>query len=548
MAQEAVPDGGVSFGTIDAATVRVFAVRHVAQETVRGRYRQRVLGLPNAGHGTGVVVDRRGVIVTAKHVVEGARHVAVRLPGGGPVLPTRVVYLDPDLDFAILLVVAPRPLTAIELSETNAGLAVRQTVDAIGYPFDANRSQPQSARGIISGVLDDGHLQLDMSLNPGNSGGPLLDADEHLVGIIVARADPTQGAQGIGIAVPIEPVRQAYEQVLRRGQLSRAFRALRADLEPAARGAEVVDAIVRLGGADLLREAADFVESPEASQRIDSLRAMAHRARDPDLLALLAAYFWDAAQVMVERAGGVATPAQMHPGPAQQLADELWRQAIDTATRARDADPSVVQRSPFVGYLAGSNRWQPASTTTPVASDGAAAAPPHSWQPGNGRRSGQQGWSPWLLAGFNLFGGSEGAGPGYGVRLGALFPLGSGGPRSGFKFRMLAGVSADIGTWGNTLTYFAGTDIGFGIRAGGERVGFAMFALWSQGIVGSPTECYYDCYSTESYTPGGGHFGASLRLRRFHIGFSVRILGADIFNPGQGLVWSMSIPQVSWTF
>ncbi len=535
---------GVSFGAIDRATVRVFAVSDVAQLTVRGRYHPRVLGIPEAGHGTGVVVDPRGVIVTAKHVVEGARHVAVRLPGDGPVMPATVVHMDPALDFAILLVKAAGPLTDIALPENAPPLRVRQTVDAIGYPFDADRRQPQSARGIISGVLDDGHLQLDMALNPGNSGGPLLDEQETLIGIVVARADPTAGAQGIGIAVPIAPVRVAFDRVLRGGQLSRAFRTLRANLQQATRSAEVVDAIVRLGGVDLLQEAADFVDSPAASQRIDRLRILAERTQNADLLALLAAYFWDAAQVMVERAGGYANPSQMPPGPVKQLADDLWQRSIGVAGRARQADPTVVQRSPFIGYLTGSSQPQPGwqgragNTAQPVPG----ATPQRPADPGD-----RMAWTPWLHLGaaysFNPSAGETG----FGIRATVLLPFGSGGRETGFKFRVVGGGTVDVGTMAGEASYFAGSDLGFAIRGSGEKAGFAAFLLWTQGIYRGPQDCDgwwgSECRIDSEWTPVGVHFGASVKIRHFHIGFSVRWI---VLTPER--VTTLALPELSWRF
>jgi len=545
----------VAFSTIDRATVRVFAAGDVQRERVQGRFRQRVLGIPAAGHGTGVVVDPRGVILTAKHVVDGARHAAVRLPGDGPVLPTRVVYADEALDFALLLVLPAAPLTAIELPADTTSLNVRDTVDAIGYPFDPDRRQPQSARGIISGELEDGHLQLDMSLNPGNSGGPLLLGDR-LVGIVVARADPTRGAQGIGIAVPVDPIRQAYDQIRSSGQLARAYEVLRANLENATRAAEAVDAIVRLGGANLLQEAADFVENPEASQRIDTLRAMATRTRDPDLLGLLSAFFWNAAQVMVERAGGAATPAHMSPGPAQRLADELWRLAIQTATVARDADPTLVDRSPFVGYLAARPTASAAvpRPTSPVvvrpADSPGLAASGGSWRDALRNERDHQPWSPWVLMGFNLLGGRVDAGRGFGLRAAALLPLGPRDGRTGVRVRPVLGPTLDVGVRGGDAVYFIGSDAGLGIRFGGS-VGAAFLVAWSQGyqrsVFCSPFDGDCSRHRT-AYVPLGAHLGASLRLGTFHIGLSFRILDTGRLEEMLGTTWSLSVPQVSWTF
>lgn len=258
----------VSYGRIDNATVRVFAVQSVDVATAQGRYVSRTIALPEAGHGTGVVVDPRGVILTAAHVIEGARHVAVRLPGDGGVFPAVVIRRNQQLDFAFLLIKPNGRLgNYLALPEQAVPLTVRQTVDAIGYPLDANRSQPQSTRGIISGALDDSRLQLGISVNPGNSGGPLVNEREELVGMVVARGDPREGVQGIGVAVPIAPIRAEYALALQRGEMHEAHRALQTQQQVRVNAAQVVDALVRFGGVEVLLEAADVVANgaPRAS-------------------------------------------------------------------------------------------------------------------------------------------------------------------------------------------------------------------------------------------------------------------------------------------
>ncbi|MCB9620545.1 MAG: trypsin-like peptidase domain-containing protein [Sandaracinus sp.] len=299
----------VAYGTVDAATVRIFAVGDVRAARVRGRLYPRVLALPEVGHGSGVIVDPRGVVVTAAHVVEGAHHVAVRLPGATEVLAARVVHRDRELDFALLLVLAESPFPAVvPLPEEAPTLTVRQTVDAIGYPLDASRENPQSTRGIVSAATEDGQLQLGISVNPGNSGGPLVDEDEHLVGIVVARGDPSRGVQGIGFGVPVAPIRRAYDGVLRNGRMQRSYLALREDPALERRRAEIVDALVRFGGLDVLREALESVEQSTSAERLAHFEQMADAIDDLPLLELLAAFFWDATLVILERSGSQTRP------------------------------------------------------------------------------------------------------------------------------------------------------------------------------------------------------------------------------------------------
>lgn len=494
---------GVRFEAIDQATVRVFAVANVTTEQVRGRFQTRVIGLPEAGHGTGVVVDPRGVVVTARHVVEGARHVAVRFPGSGPVVPAEVVYADTDLDFAILLVNAGGPIEhVVPLPDGVPALSVRDTITAIGYPFDADRRQPQSSRGIIGGVLDDGRLQLDISVNPGNSGGPLLDANEALVGIVVARASHRMGAEGIGLAVPIAPIAAAYRQALRGGALSEAYRRLRGDALAASRIAQVVDAIVRLGGAELLEEAANFVDDPTESALIDRFRAIANETDDPDLLGLLAAFFWDCAQVILERSGGMPSPDQMQPGPTRRLADQLWRLAFALAERARNGDATIVDRSPFVGFLTpaavagGVGRGHIASRRT---------AP-----------SGPRGkWRPYALAGYSV---DHTFSPirGFGVEL--YFPIGTLRPEVSTRVAFILGGGLDVlfGDGGNAV--HGGLGPGLGVRFG-RRGGVAFHLAYSFGLISIRAGGSSDAF----LNPVGFVAGMTAKFGKFHIGGSFRM-------------------------
>src|SRR5690606_25310334 len=130
---------------------------------------------------------------------------------------------------------------------------VRSTIFAVGYPLDATRKQPQSARGIIAGFLDDGTVQLDIALNPGNSGGPIIDELDAVVGMAIARGDVEQGVQGIGFAVPVQLLQAALVEAKRRlaaGEVSTGI-AISRD------SAMVVDELVQHGALHELRKATD---------------------------------------------------------------------------------------------------------------------------------------------------------------------------------------------------------------------------------------------------------------------------------------------------
>ncbi|MCU0671595.1 MAG: trypsin-like peptidase domain-containing protein [Myxococcota bacterium] len=347
------PFGAVEYGRVDRATVRVFAVGDVVPRHIRGSRFTHTVGVPSVGHGTGVMVDPRGVIATAAHVIEGARHVAVRLPAGGGTFPATVVMRDDTLDFALLLVLADVPFeNVVPLPEQPPTLSVRQTVDAIGYPLDPSREQPQSTRGIVSAALDDGRLQLGISVNPGNSGGPLIDERENLIGLVVARGDPTRGVQGIGLAVPVAPVRTAFDTAMSSGALARSFRALRQNTDARRHATEIVDVLVRLGGLDLLDEAAAIARRPVQPERLREIALLADRTQDPDLLVLFSALFWDATVIILEGAGGHGFVGHLPPGVPRSIALEAHRKARALAQRAHQADPQITGRAPFLQFIA----------------------------------------------------------------------------------------------------------------------------------------------------------------------------------------------------
>lgn len=350
-------DGG--YTPIDRATVRVFAARSVRMKTLAGSRYQRQIALPESSHGSGVVINADGVILTAQHVVDGARQISVRLPGDGGALPASVVYQDRERDFAIL-VVSPRPTDFVPL-DADARVTVRQQVHAIGYPLDARRTQPQSSRGIISGWLEDGGVQLDMALNPGNSGGPLIDAQERVIGIVVARGDVEQGIQNLGFAVPLRPMAEA----LARPEIVSAIAAARGDLaanaERHARTAQVLDSLVQLGGAEVFYELDDMLEGTTTSpERLARLEEVSEGTTEPLLALMLAAYFWDASIIILEESGGAYAPSDMPTGERRALAERLQARARALVETANGTDAELTASSGMLSALGvggGASGW-----------------------------------------------------------------------------------------------------------------------------------------------------------------------------------------------
>ena len=191
-----------------------------AYEAVRGsivRVRSFYDG-PDGGEvtgsvGTGVVILDKGVILTNIHVVEGAKRIGITFAEG---LETTAVVTGtrPEDDLAVLQAAAvPDDLQAATLQSTS-GLQPGDFVTAVGFPFGIG---PSVSSGVVSGLKREYRspegqrvlsnlIQFDAAANPGNSGGPLLNASGEVVGIVTGIMNPTQQRVfvGIGFAVPIE--------------------------------------------------------------------------------------------------------------------------------------------------------------------------------------------------------------------------------------------------------------------------------------------------------------------------------------------------------
>src|SRR5690606_29688857 len=154
--------------------------------------------------GSGFIVDPEGYVITNNHVIDGASEVSVRL-GDETVYPAEVIGTDPATDLALLKIDADKPLPALSLGNSDAA-EVGDWVMAVGNPFGLGGSVTAgiiSARGrnIQAGPYDD-FLQIDASINRGNSGGPLFNLDGEVIGVNTAIYSPNGGSVGIGFAIP----------------------------------------------------------------------------------------------------------------------------------------------------------------------------------------------------------------------------------------------------------------------------------------------------------------------------------------------------------
>ncbi|MCB9585223.1 MAG: trypsin-like peptidase domain-containing protein [Polyangiaceae bacterium] len=347
----------LAYSDIDRATVRVLALGTVDIEEVEHKQVKYPVAIPLAGHGSGVLVGADGLILTAEHVVADSRAIAVMIPGYPKALPAVVVYENEDHDVALVRVLGTYTQVA-KLADPSDVLAVRQTVFAIGYPLDAKRTDPQSTQGIVSGKLPDGALQLGMTVNPGNSGGPVVDEQGLVRGIVIARSRLDQGAVGLAYAVPlgniVGPVSQQENTPLSTEKdtyLRTDAAQLSAELTTAMSqyGLEVLEASLSGGSLDL---------DPKLRKTLNEASYGEHASIDGRLMS--AAMYWN--QSLVQQARGKS----------------VWRKsrqyAVKLAKEAVKLEPKLKKESKFISVVLagdpGDGTFHPFANTTPVPSSG----------------------------------------------------------------------------------------------------------------------------------------------------------------------------------
>ncbi len=209
-------------GKVGQAVVQIGVVKVVGGQSPFGGYGGRQLA---QGAGSGVIFTPDGYILTNAHVVDKARQVTVTLADGHD-LPGEVIGQDTETDVAVVRVTSPdgKPLPSARLGNSDK-LQVGQLVVAIGSPVGL---QSTVTTGIISalhrtlpgygGQMIEDIIQTDAAVNPGNSGGPLVNSSGEVVGINVA---VVQQAQGLSFAIPINTVQWVASQLMRNGEVRR---------------------------------------------------------------------------------------------------------------------------------------------------------------------------------------------------------------------------------------------------------------------------------------------------------------------------------------
>jgi serine protease Do len=176
--------------------------------------------------GSGVIVTKDGYILTNNHVVDQADEIKVVLANGGKEYEAKLIGKDPQTDVAVLKVEAT-DLPAITIADSDT-LKVGDVVLAIGNPFGVGQSVTMgivgaTGRGDFGMFQYEDFIQTDASINQGNSGGALIDADGRLVGINSFILSPTGGNLGLGFAVPMNMARNVMNLLIGEGRVARGY-------------------------------------------------------------------------------------------------------------------------------------------------------------------------------------------------------------------------------------------------------------------------------------------------------------------------------------
>ena len=161
--------------------------------------------------GTGCIIHKSGLILTSAHVIEQGKNIIVTTSTGFDYQAKIVKYFGKNKDIAILKIDAPSDLKTVKLGNSEK-LKVGQKVLAIGNPFGFNGTLTQ---GIISRIdYVKNRIQTDAAINPGSSGGPLINKKGEIIGINQAIYNPDNNISniGIGFAIPINSVKEYLQE------------------------------------------------------------------------------------------------------------------------------------------------------------------------------------------------------------------------------------------------------------------------------------------------------------------------------------------------
>jgi len=220
------------------AVVEIVTTSYVAGEGIVPRVGDLVS--TQRASGSGVIVDREGYIITNAHVVRGAQRLRVEIPippkgesilaAGSRTVAGEVVGIDVETDLAVVKV-NEKNLPVLSLGDSDE-VRAGQLVLALGNPLGLHNSVSFGVVSSVARQLEPEspmiYIQTDASINPGSSGGPLLDLAGRVVGINTLIFSQAGGNEGVGFAAPSNIVKTVYEQIKKSGQVRRGDIGLRA--------------------------------------------------------------------------------------------------------------------------------------------------------------------------------------------------------------------------------------------------------------------------------------------------------------------------------
>jgi len=205
--------------SIEPCVVGIETARLVGRERYDDHWAQLYA---QSGEGSGVIVDEAGYIVTNAHVVDPPSRVTVKLSDGRTIAEATVVGADPLADLAVLKIDASG-LVAAPWGDSGS-LEVGDEVLAVGNPYRLARTvtagivSAKDRPGIVGELVHEGFLQTDAAVNPGNSGGPLVNMRGEVVGINLAIVG--ESYRGISFAIPSNRVREVYRELRATGRVT----------------------------------------------------------------------------------------------------------------------------------------------------------------------------------------------------------------------------------------------------------------------------------------------------------------------------------------
>ena len=210
---------------------------------VVGNYKYNGRTFVRTGVGSGFLVRSDGSIATNYHVIKNAAAIAVKL-SDNEVVPAKVIASDPDIDLAVIRIYVSRKLPYLKFADT-AKVKVGHYAIAIGAPFSLSHTMTtgivsHKGRKLNGGYYED-YIQTDAAVNPGNSGGPLLDITGKVIGInSCVLSQGGQGNAGIGFAIDGNLAKKRIDAMIRSSSKNRPVAGFgMRDTNPPGRGAHI---------------------------------------------------------------------------------------------------------------------------------------------------------------------------------------------------------------------------------------------------------------------------------------------------------------------